>query len=143
MPMCSALIQLLQRRSRQVGNSLWVFPTSGDGRYQNLSSRDMPVLSAAVTAEIGKPFHIHAHKLRHTFATYLRGMQHSEWTVAALLNHSRQSTVTTLYAAPMTATMHNVVNEYQTYLATLLRGAADAASPEELLSGCADVENSD
>lgn len=136
MPMCTALIQLLERRSRQVGSSLWVFPTSGEGRYQNLSSRDMPVLSTAVARDLGRPFHIHAHKLRHTFATYLRGMQHSEWTVAALLNHSRQSSVTTIYAAPMTATMHNVVNEYQAYLVSLLEPAIPTGTcAEELLSG--------
>lgn len=137
MPMCSALVRLLSRRAKQVGGSRWVFPTAGEGRYQNLSSRDMPILSKVVSNELRKPFHVHAHKLRHTFATYLRAMNHSEWVVAALLNHSRQSSVTTLYAAPMTATMHNVVNEYQAYLESLLEQAG--ASPEHaraLLSGC-------
>lgn len=137
MPMCLALVALLKRRAgelRRADGSLpqWVFPTTGDGRYRNLSNYDMPALSRAVADAISGPFHIHAHKLRHTFATYLRGMGHSEWTVAALLNHSRQSSVTTLYAAPMTGTMHAVVDEYQGYLERLLAGVPN---PSTLLSG--------
>jgi integrase len=130
MPMCTALVALLQRRAdelRQDGTlPRWVFPTTGESRYQNLSGVDMPALSARVSAATGKAFHVYAHKLRHTFATYLRAMGHSEWTVAALLNHSRQSTVTTIYAAPMTATMHTVVEEYQGYLERLLPSVAPA-----------------
>lgn len=137
MPMCDALAQLLQRRADALKDTdgklpRWVFPTTGEGRYRNLAKFDMPALSRAASAAIGKDAHVHAHKLRHTFATYLRGMGHSEWTVAALLNHSRQSTVTTLYAAPMTGTMHHIVNEYQGYLLSLL---AECPKPLELLTG--------
>lgn len=141
MPMCEALVSLMVRRARllrQGDGSLleWVFPTTGGGRYRSLSTRVMPVLSRAITEAAGKRFHIYAHKLRHTFATILRAMGHSEWTVAALLNHSRTSSVTTLYAAPMTATMHRIVNEYQAYLESALRAGGQGTGAAELLSGC-------
>jgi integrase len=145
MPMCDALLALMERRAaelRQPDGKLpeWVFPTTGGGRYRNLPSRVMPVLSEAVAAAVGRPFHTHAHALRHTFATYLRALGHSEWVVAALLNHSRTSSVTTLYATPMTTAMHGIVNEYENYLRKALEAARkpdDAMEATELLSGAA------
>lgn len=144
MPMCPALVSILSKRAASLAGDdgnlpRWVFPTSGEGRYQNLSKFDMPALSRAVSIEMGHHFHVYAHKLRHTFATYLRAMGHSHWTVAALLNHSRQGNVTTLYAAPMTTTMHYVMDEYQDYLVKLLdidkNSKLGEASAIRLLSG--------
>ncbi len=134
MPMCEALVSLMSRRRSQMSGR-WVFPTAGAGRYQNLPKIDMPALSREVSKALGQDFHIHAHKLRHTFATYLRAMGHSEWTVAALLNHSRQSSVTTIYAAPMTGTMHGVVNEYQGYLERLISVPSIHGRGAEMLCG--------
>lgn len=141
MPMCGALVALMDRRAnllRRADGSLpeWVFQTSGEGRYRSLSTRVMPDLSKAVSDTLGKPFHIHAHKLRHTFATYLRALGFSEWTVAGLLNHSRTSSVTTLYAAPMTQTMHRIVNDLEAFIMSALEGGTDEGMhPAELLTG--------
>lgn len=137
MPMAPALASLLGRRMQSQENgegglSKWVFPTTGGGRYQNLGSRDMPAISKAASAELGGHFHLHAHKIRHTFATYLRAMGHSEWTVAALLNHSRNS-VTSIYAAPIAGSMHRIVDEYQGWILELLGLCQEEAI--ELLSG--------
>lgn len=145
MPMCEALCDLLERRAGELrrpdGNlPEWVFPTTGGSHYQSLSSRVMPSLSKAVATATGRPFHVHAHALRHTFATFLRALGHSEWVVAALLNHSRTSSVTTIYAAPMTTAMHGIVNEYENYVRKALEASTarqDGMDSAELLSGMA------
>lgn len=142
MPMCEALYNLSYRRAaslRRPDGTLptWVFPTTGEGRYLNLA-QDMPGIGKEIGKALGKPYRIYAHKLRHTFATYLRALGHSEWTVAALLNHSRTSSVTTLYAAPMTTAMHRIANEYQTFIErAILERQEPSSDPCEqlLLSG--------
>jgi integrase len=139
MPLCGALVAILKRRADAARLSDGTMPRHvfqwGDGPYTELASRVMPMLSKAVGAELRKGFHAHAHLLRHSFATYLRAMGHSEFVVAGLLNHSRNS-ITAIYAAPITNTQHRIVDELQGWIESLL---ADAPYPaHELLTGCAD-----